>query len=166
MSDSPPIALRSPAVDDTRDIGEALAPFLRPGDVVSLVGELGAGKTAFVQGAARGLGVETQVASPTFVLVRDYEGRLPVHHVDVYRLGTLQEVIDLGFEEMIDEDAVTFVEWGSAVEALFADRYLEIHLTGAEDSDERRITLTTIGDGWGGDRWPDLARALVPWSSA
>jgi len=165
LSDQPRIDLRSPTVDDTRAIGEALAPLLRPGELVSLTGELGAGKTAFVQGAARGLGVQTQVASPTFVLVRDYDGRIPVHHVDVYRLGSLQEVIDLGFEEMIDEDAVTFVEWGSAVEALFADHYLEVELVASGDSDERRITLTATGDGWR-DRWPDVERALESWSPA
>ncbi len=164
MSDPRPIDLRSPTVEDTRAIGEALAPSLQPGDVVSLVGELGAGKTAFVQGAARGLGVQTPVASPTFVLVRDYDGRLPVHHVDVYRMGRLQDVIDLGFEEMIDEDAVTFVEWGSAVEALFADEYLEVRLTTDDGTDERHIVLTATGDGWHG-RWTDLSRALAPWRS-
>ena len=79
------------SVDDTRELGAALADLARPGDVLILAGDLGTGKTAFAQGFARGLGVEEQVTSPTFILARSYEGRLRMHHLDVYRLDHLQE---------------------------------------------------------------------------
>src|SRR5262245_60241031 len=123
-------------VGATRAAGAAIAPLLQEGDVVSLVGALGAGKTAFVQGACAGLEVTTTVSSPTFVLVRDYDGRLPIHHVDVYRLGNLQQVIDLGFEELMDGDGVTFVEWGDAVESLYTDSYLRVTLRADPGTDE------------------------------
>src|SRR5207245_3224004 len=111
------IELVSASAEQTRRLGEAVASVLRPGDVVALAGDLGAGKTTFVQGAAAALGVTQPVVSPTFTLVREYQGRVPVHHVDVYRLDRINDVLDLGFDEMI-EGGVTFVEWGDAVEAL------------------------------------------------
>ena len=106
---------------DTRAVGAALAELLAPGDVVALTGELGAGKTTFVQGAAAALGVTDPVSSPTFVLIRNHEGRAPVAHVDVYRLERIQEVLDLGFDELLDGGSVVFVEWGDAIEALFPE---------------------------------------------
>lgn len=159
------IELLCETVEDTRSAGEALAPLLRVGDVVSLTGELGAGKTAFVQGAAHGLGITATVSSPTFVLVRDYEdGRLPMHHVDVYRLGTIQDAIDLGFEEMIDGDGVTFVEWGDAVEQLLTEGHLTVELETADDeTDRRRIRVGADGSAWG-SRWSELGSALAAWS--
>ena len=160
------ITLETQTVDDTRAVGEAVAGLLVAGDVISLTGELGAGKTAFVQGAARGLGVEAQVSSPTFVLVRDYLGRLPVHHADVYRLGKIQDVIDLGFEEMIDGDGVSFVEWGDAVEALLTDGHLTVELSTIDDeSDTRRLLISANGTAWS-SRWADLAAALKAWKVA
>src|SRR5438034_5461127 len=99
--------------EDMRGFGAAVASVLVAGDVVALTGDLGAGKTTFVQGAARGLDVgDDQVTSPTFTLVREYRGRVPVVHLDVYRLNRVQEVIDLGFEELLDPEGVAFVEWG------------------------------------------------------
>lgn len=139
----------APTAEDTRALAAAVANLLGAGDVVILTGDLGAGKTTFVQGAAAALGITAPVTSPTFTLVREYEGRLPVFHVDVYRLERLQEAIDLGFEEMVGSDAVTFVEWGDAVEALLPDDYLEIELTGRQDdSEERQVRLITHGPSW------------------
>lgn len=160
----PAIEVFTDTVNDTRALGEALAPLLEPGDVVSLTGELGAGKTAFVQGATRGLGISAPVMSPTFVLVRDYEeGRLPVHHADVYRLGKIQDAIDLGLEEMQDDEGVTFVEWGDAVEQLLTEGHLTVELTTADDTtDRRRIRVGAQGTTWQ-VRWPVLERALGPW---
>ncbi|MGH7359870.1 MAG: tRNA (adenosine(37)-N6)-threonylcarbamoyltransferase complex ATPase subunit type 1 TsaE, partial [Candidatus Rokuibacteriota bacterium] len=111
------LAARTP--EDTRGIGAALAPVLRPGDALALTGELGAGKTTFVHGLARALGYEGPVASPTFTLVREYRTPgLTILHADVYRLDRVQEVVDLGLQELLDDDGVLLVEWGDAVEAL------------------------------------------------
>jgi len=157
-----PIELTTSSVDETRALGEALAELLSPGDVVSLTGELGAGKTGFVQGAARGLGVESAVVSPTFTLVREYDGRLHVYHVDVYRLDRIQDVIDLGFEEMVDAGGVTFIEWGDAIEALLGDSYLQLEFTTAGEADTRRIRATTEGSSWE-KRLGGLERATERW---
>lgn len=112
--------------DQTRKVAATIAGVLRPGDVVALTGELGAGKTCFVQGAAAALGVKDRVTSPSFVLRREYEGTLPIVHLDVYRLDTLQEVADLGYEEVLDLRRVTFVEWGDAIAPLLPGDHLEV----------------------------------------
>jgi tRNA threonylcarbamoyladenosine biosynthesis protein TsaE len=151
-------------VDETRKSAAALAELLVPGDVVSLAGELGAGKTAFVQGAARALGVEEPVVSPTFVLVREYRGEMPIYHVDVYRLDHLQEVHDLGFEDFLDPGGVVFVEWGDAVEALLPDSHLRVELTTDEDQ-TRLIRVSARGPAWA-PRWERLEGVLQPWKAA
>ena len=149
--------------EDTRKVAAALAELLVPGDVVSLTGDLGAGKTTFVQGAARGLGVTEQVASPTFVLVREYRGDVPVCHLDVYRLNRLQEVIDLGFEDLLDPGSVIFVEWGDAIEPLLPDEHLRVELRTEED-DARRLSFAGRGARWAG-RWERLEGVLAPWGA-
>lgn len=155
--------LRAPTADDTRAIGRATASLLRAGDVVALGGELGAGKTTLVQGAAAALGVDQPVLSPTFTLVREYRGSLPIFHLDVYRLNRLQDVLDLGFEEMTDAGGVTFVEWGDAIEALLPESHLQIALRIEDGSDERWITVDAEGPAWT-ERWERLESALEPWA--
>ena len=155
--------LRAPTADDTRAIGRATASLLRAGDVVALGGELGAGKTTLVQGAAAALGVDQPVLSPTFTLVREYRGSLPIFHLDVYRLNRLQDVLDLGFEEMTDAGGVVFVEWGTAIEALLPESHLEIALRIEDGSDERWITVDAEGPAWT-ERWERLESALEPWA--
>lgn len=124
-----------------------------------LSGDLGAGKTAFVQGAARALGVTAPVQSPSFVLVREYAG---VVHADVYRLDSFQELIDLGYEQVLDPDRVTFVEWGDAVaELLPADR-LEVDIR-TEDADRRRLLLRGSGGAWAG-RMARLRERVARWA--
>ncbi len=157
----PAIDIVTRAPDETRKVAAALADLLVPGDVVSLTGDLGAGKTTFVQGASRGLGVEEQVASPTFVLVREYRGDVPVYHLDVYRLERLQEVIDLGFEDLLDPAGVIFVEWGDAIEALLPDQHLRVELRTEED-ETRRLSFSGRGVRWAG-RWERLEGVLSPW---
>jgi tRNA threonylcarbamoyladenosine biosynthesis protein TsaE len=133
--------------EDTRAIGAALAPVLHPGDVITLSGDLGAGKTCLVQGAAVALGVRARVTSPSFVLVREYEGVLPVLHLDIYRLGNLQELVDLGYEEFLDPKWVVFIEWGDAAGPLLPEEYLGIDLRRGDD-DSRTITLGSHGPLW------------------
>ena len=155
------IDLVTRALDETRKAAAALAELLVPGDVVSLTGDLGAGKTAFVQGAAKALGVTEPVVSPTFVLVREYRGEMPIHHVDVYRLDRLQEVHDLGFEDLLDPGSVVFVEWGDAIEALLPDSHLRIELR-TEDGDNRHLRVSARGPAWA-PRWERLEGLLQPW---
>ncbi len=143
------VASRSP--DETRILGAALAPIMLPGDVVSLGGDLGAGKTVFVQGLARALGVETPVTSPTFTLVHEYRGRYPLVHLDVYRLDSFQEVLDLGYEELIDPEAILVVEWGDAVAPLLPRRHLEVELRRAEveaSESRRALIFKPRGEDW------------------
>jgi tRNA threonylcarbamoyladenosine biosynthesis protein TsaE len=149
-------------VDETRALGEGLGrTLLRAGDVVVLSGELGTGKTAFAQGVARGLGVTEPVVSPTFTIVREYVGRLPLAHVDVYRLDRLQELHDIGFDELLDE-GVTLVEWGDvAATALPAERLeVRLELAGAEAGD-REICLSPLGASWQA-RSRRLAEVVAP----
>jgi tRNA threonylcarbamoyladenosine biosynthesis protein TsaE len=162
------ITLRAATAADTRAIGRALAPLFRARDAVVLTGELGAGKTTFVQGVAEGLGVEDTVSSPTFVLVKEYVGRLTVAHADVYRLERVQDVVDLGLAEIADGEALLLVEWGDAVEELLPDDRLRVELTGEDPAgvdESRRIEIESVGSGWF-DRADDLARVLSPWAAA
>jgi tRNA threonylcarbamoyladenosine biosynthesis protein TsaE len=150
--------------EETRAVGAAVAELLVPGDVVSLTGDLGAGKTTFVQGAGRGLGVDEPVVSPTFVLVREYRGQVPVYHVDVYRLDRLQEVLDLGFEDLLDPSGVVFVEWGDAIGTILPDSHLEVRLTTVDDQ-ARGLAFTGRGPRWAG-RWERLEGILGRWRAA
>lgn len=160
------LGLRTRGPDETRALGATVASALRPGDVVSLSGDLGAGKTCMVQGAARAMQVDRRVTSPTFNIVRSYpasvDGReIQLVHVDVYRLDRLQDVVELGEEAVLGPDQVTFVEWGDAVGALLPSDRLEIELHHGEDADERRIELR--GRGTWSERLDDLAGELQRW---
>jgi tRNA threonylcarbamoyladenosine biosynthesis protein TsaE len=147
------IEVRAATDEDTRRVGEAIAGVLRARDAIALAGELGAGKTTLVQGIARGLGVDQQVVSPTFTLVREYRGRLHLAHVDVYRLERHQDVLDLGLEEIGDGEAVVVVEWGDAIDALLPADRLDVSIERADRtgaSEERTIALAADGPGWRG----------------
>lgn len=136
------------SADDTRELGAAVATVVTRGDVVLLAGDLGAGKTTLTQGFARGLGITEQVTSPTFVLMRPYEGRLQLVHVDAYRLEHLQEVIDLGLPELLDDGAVAVIEWGDVVAPALPPDFLELRLEYREGDDEREVHLRFAGNRW------------------
>ena len=133
-------SLTATTPEQTATAGEALGRTLGPGDVVALYGELGAGKTCFVQGLVRGLGVTTQATSPTFVLVNEYRGRLPVHHVDAYRTGGLAELMDLGLLDLIGGDGVTLLEWADRAEPLLPARAVRVRIEGLGD-EPRAVTI-------------------------
>ena len=157
------LELAAPTAEDTRAIGAALAPLLRPGDAVALTGELGAGKTTFVHGVAGALGYGGAVASPTFTLVREYRTpTLTVHHADVYRLDRVQEVMDLGLQESLDDDGVLLVEWGDAVEGLLPQDHLVVELTVPGDDEMRSIAISAVGSGWS-TRAERLEQAVERW---
>jgi tRNA threonylcarbamoyladenosine biosynthesis protein TsaE len=149
--------------EDMQALGRRIAEQLRPGDLVVLTGDLGAGKTTLTQGIARGLGVKDQVTSPTFTLVHAYDSgpaATTLLHADVYRLETLQEIIDLALPELIDEGAVLVVEWGEeAAPALLPD-YLAIRIEFGHAEDERSVALRPAGWRWAA-RVGELRRALV-----
>ena len=130
--------------EETAAAGEALGRTLGASDVVALYGELGAGKTCFVQGLVRGLDVAAHATSPTFVLVNEYRGRLPVHHVDAYRTSSLTELMDLGVLDLIGGDGVTLVEWADKAEALLPERTVRVRIDGVGD-EPRVITIARPG---------------------
>jgi len=138
-----------PTPGDTSALGRALADLLAPGDLVVLVGPLGAGKTALTQGIGAGLGVGEPVTSPTFVISRVHRGgRVPLVHVDAYRLGGVADVDDLDLDASTDE-SVTVVEWGQGLVERLTDEHLEIRLD-RRDDDVRTAVLVPHGPGWEG----------------
>jgi tRNA threonylcarbamoyladenosine biosynthesis protein TsaE len=153
-------------VDGTRAVAAALAPMLRAGDVVLLSGDLGAGKTAFVQGLAAALGVTERVTSPTFTLAATYHGTMTVHHLDVYRLENLAEVLDLDLPGLLEDDGVVCVEWGEVVVPELPRDFLRIRilLGHPEDSaDARVLEFEPTGPSWK-SREAQLGAALADWS--
>ncbi|MFI5053372.1 MAG: tRNA (adenosine(37)-N6)-threonylcarbamoyltransferase complex ATPase subunit type 1 TsaE [Acidimicrobiia bacterium] len=144
---------------DTHALAERVGTLLRAGDVVVLAGELGAGKTVFAKGIARALGITEAVVSPTFTIVREYDAPLPLVHVDVYRLEHLQELHDLGFDDLVGGEAVTVVEWGDRVRAVLPGDRLDVQLDLGTDDDERRISMEPSGSVWA--KRADALRALV-----
>src|SRR3977135_2562654 len=123
----------SRSAQETQALGERLGRRLGPGDVVSCIGPLGAGKPCFHQGLARGLGVTADVTSPTFVLVNQYRGRVTVYHVDAYRTGSLTELVDLGLEEMLHGEGVPIVEWADKLLPLLPPGTVTVTITGLGD---------------------------------
>jgi tRNA threonylcarbamoyladenosine biosynthesis protein TsaE len=136
-------------LEETDALAAEVAAVAKPGDLIVLVGGLGAGKTRFVQGFARAVGVDEMVTSPTFAIVHNYEtGRVPVVHADLYRMVSEHEVLDLGIDEALADGAIALIEWGDiASEVLSPDR-LTITITDIDET-SRAFEL----DGWD-DRWP------------
>jgi tRNA threonylcarbamoyladenosine biosynthesis protein TsaE len=133
------VIVQTASAAETRGAGAAIASCLAPGDVVVLAGDLGSGKTTLAQGIAGALGVTEPVVSPTFAIVREYHGRVPVAHVDVYRLDHVQELHDLGFEEIVDGSRVVLVEWGELVAPILPVDRVVVRLRLIDDDDDARV---------------------------
>jgi len=133
--------------EGTDELAAVVAAASQPGDLIVLIGGLGAGKTRFVQGFARAMGVEEQVTSPTFALVHNYVGRFPVLHADLYRMVSEHEVLDLGIDEALADGAIALVEWGDIASDVLRPDRLTITIT---DIDETSRAFAI--DGWS-DRW-------------
>ncbi len=140
-----PLVLRSHSARETARIGSALGQYAEAGDVFLLSGELGAGKTCLTQGIAKGLDIDGYVRSPTFVLVSVHQGRLPLYHIDIYRLDEVAEVVDLGLEEYLAGDGVSVIEWASKALEVFPQPYMLVTLT-YEGENERLIQLEAKGE--------------------
>ncbi|MBN3553019.1 tRNA (adenosine(37)-N6)-threonylcarbamoyltransferase complex ATPase subunit type 1 TsaE [Fictibacillus nanhaiensis] len=130
------------SAEETMSFAEKLGSLLQKGDVLTLAGDLGAGKTTFTKGLAKGLGVTRTVNSPTFTIIKEYSGRLPLYHMDVYRLEDSDE--DLGFEEYFSGDGVCVVEWAVFIEDYLPEERLELVISHKGD-EEREIQLRPIG---------------------
>lgn len=162
------VTLTSRSAKDTQAIAAEVARLVGAGDLLVLGGDLGAGKTTFTQGFGAALGVEEPITSPTFVLMRTYEGRLPIVHMDVYRLEHLQEAVDLGLAEILDDGAVALVEWGDLVAAVLPADFLEIMIEQDDDADDdstRHLRLRPVGARWHA-RMRAVAEAVAPWADA
>ncbi len=143
------------SVSETIALGRALAVHLRPGDVLAISGNLGAGKTHFCKGIARGLDVDPDVVnSPTFVLMQQYAGRIPVLHFDTYRLSGVEEFEDIGGPEFLDGDGISLIEWPDRVADALPQRTLQISIE-ATSATDRRISLEDTGP-----RATEVARQL------
>jgi tRNA threonylcarbamoyladenosine biosynthesis protein TsaE len=130
------------SAEETMSFAEKLGSILQKGDVLTLAGDLGAGKTTFTKGLAKGLEVTRTVNSPTFTIIKEYSGRLPLYHMDAYRLEDSDE--DLGFEEYFSGDGVCVVEWAVFIEDYLPEERLELVISHKGD-DEREIQLKPIG---------------------
>lgn len=142
-----PITVSSPSAEATHALAAELGLCATPGAVVALSGDLGAGKTCFIQGLAAGLGVEGPVTSPTFIMIAEHAGRLPLYHVDLYRTESLEEIRRLGLEELLDGVGITAIEWAEKAELLLPARAVHVHIRGAGD-EPRIIEITGALPGW------------------
>lgn len=152
---------RTDDVEQTRALAAAVASLVGVGDLLVLVGDLGAGKTHFTQGFARACGVTEPVTSPTFTLANRYVGDVVVNHLDAYRLDDAGDADDLAIPELI-EDGVTLIEWGNNIAAALPADRLEIRIDLGEGDDERKVTFVPLGALWRG-RSSLLATAVQPW---
>ncbi|MGQ0521494.1 MAG: tRNA (adenosine(37)-N6)-threonylcarbamoyltransferase complex ATPase subunit type 1 TsaE [Actinomycetota bacterium] len=142
------ISVSTKSGEDTRELGAALAGVARPGDLILLSGDLGAGKTTLAQGFGRGLGITEPIVSPTFVLARQYAGRLPLVHADAYRMDSLLEVADLDLPDLLDGGAVALVEWGDVIAPVVPADFLELRIEFGEGDDDRTIGVRSVGPAW------------------
>jgi tRNA threonylcarbamoyladenosine biosynthesis protein TsaE len=138
------LTIATHSAQETGELGEVLGALALPGDLFLLSGELGAGKTCLVQGIARGIGVQTVVRSPTFVFATEHMGRLPLYHVDLYRVDDPREADGLGLDDYIEGDGVCAVEWAERASHLFPADHLLIEMTHVE-TDDRSLRLTPSG---------------------
>ncbi|MCL4449546.1 MAG: tRNA (adenosine(37)-N6)-threonylcarbamoyltransferase complex ATPase subunit type 1 TsaE [Actinobacteria bacterium] len=171
---SQPLGKLSRSADETMQLGGVLAGIVNPGDLLLLIGELGSGKTTFVKGFAKACGIVQEVTSPTFILARSYPLSLPhqfstgegissnkinfavtkIIHCDAYRLESWEEVVDLGFDEELDEGAVVLVEWGEKVKQLMGSSWLEVHFETVDMTDNtRKISFLPVGSDWQKRLW-------------
>ncbi len=139
--------IESNSEQETFELGVRIGENAKPGDVFTLIGDLGVGKTVFTQGLAKGLEIEDSICSPTFTIVQVYdEGRLPFYHFDVYRIGDVSEMDEIGYEEYVYGDGVSLIEWANLIEEILPDSYTNIEISKdlSKGFDYRRIAISHI----------------------
>lgn len=142
------MVVESYSAEETYALGQQIGESASPGDVYTLIGDLGVGKTVFTQGVAKGLGIREAVNSPTFTILQVYEeGRLPFYHFDVYRIGDVEEMDEIGYEDYIYGDGVCFIEWANLIEEILPEKYTEIKISKnlSRGLDYRQITIEKVG---------------------
>ena len=139
----------------TKHIGEKLGRLLKPNDVIALNGDLGAGKTLLTKAIAASMGIEEHITSPTFTIVQEYEGKLPLYHFDVYRIADEEEMYYIGFDEYLSRDGVCIIEWANLIKGILPKERLEIELSYASGSG-RNMKITAYGV-----RYEELAKELM-----
>ena len=140
--------IESFCAEDTAALGERVGQLAKPGEVYTLIGDLGVGKTVFTQGLAKGLNITEPVNSPTFTIVQVYEeGRLPFYHFDVYRIGDVEEMDEIGYEDYIYGQGVCLIEWANLIEEILPERYIRVTIEKDLEKgfDYRRITIERVG---------------------
>lgn len=152
------------SAERTRSLAAALAPLIRPGDLLVLDGDLGAGKTVFAQGLGGALGVDEPIRSPTFTIERIHTGQVRLHHLDLYRLGTVHEVLDLDLDEALDTGGVLVVEWGQMLRGALDRDHLAVTIRHGDGDEDRSIRLEPVGPAWTG-RAAALRDAVDRWRS-
>lgn len=136
--------LISNSEEETKMIGQKVASQLKKGDIIVLTGDLGSGKTKFVEGILTYFGKQDEISSPTFTIVNEYEGNMPLYHFDVYRIGSSEEMYDIGYDEYINSDGVCIIEWANLIEDILPDEYLHIELKYKDMS--REMILNPVGE--------------------
>lgn len=154
------LVARSASPEQTAEIAHAIAAVVQPNDVIVLGGDLGAGKTAFTKAFGAALGVTDPITSPTFTLAQQYDGgRLTVHHLDVYRIDQIEEVIDLALPELFESGGVVVIEWGDTIAPALPAGYALVRFGFGDGDDDRSLSLTAVGADWVA-RVPALQAAL------
>lgn len=142
------IKIETNSFEETVEFGKKIGHILSCGDIICLSGDLGTGKTAFTNGIAKALGINSYITSPTFTLVNEYEGRIPLYHFDVYRIADPEEMFDIGFEEYINGQGITIIEWGEQIEEVLPKEIIKIKITKNLNKglDVREIAIDFIGE--------------------
>lgn len=130
----------------TYELGKRIGQILKPGTVICLSGEMGAGKTAITQGIVKGVGVDTYVTSPTYTIINEYDGDIPIYHFDVFRIEDVEELYEIGFDEYLYGMGIVIIEWASLIQEALPDEYLWINIGKGKDFDDRTLTLTAFGE--------------------
>jgi tRNA threonylcarbamoyladenosine biosynthesis protein TsaE len=144
MAETETLELQLNSSDETLKLGEIIGKSLNPGSIIALVGDLGAGKTVLVKGIAKGLGVDEEPNSPTFVIMNSYEGRIPLYHFDLYRLSDEEELLGIGYDEYFFGNGVAAVEWADRVKEIFPEHTIKIEINILESDSEDSMTKRKI----------------------
>lgn len=142
------LEIETHSFEETVRFGIKLGKVLKPGDIICLSGDLGTGKTALANGIAKALGIEDYITSPTFTLVNEYKGTTPLYHFDVYRIADPEEMFDIGFEEYINGNGITIIEWGEQISDILPKQLIKVHINKdlSKGLDVRKVSVEFIGD--------------------